>query len=96
MPHIDITRTHHLGMAGARDAAEAVAADLRSQYRARTAWDGDTLRLTGPGVKGALAVTPTTVRVTADLGLALRPLRRQLHREIETYLDQSIGEPRTP
>ena len=95
MPHIDIIRTHHLGLAGARQAAEAVAADLRAQYRARTDWDGDTLRLSGPGVKGDLHVTDSTVRVTANLGLALRPLRRQLEREIEGQLDQSIGAPRT-
>ena len=87
MPHIDVTRRHGHGRAQARAAAEAVAASLQSQFGVRTAWEGDTLRLDGKGVTGALVASDDAVRVTADLGLPLRPLRRSLQREIERQLD---------
>ena len=91
MAHIDITRRHALGHEGARRAAEAVADELRTQYRARTRWDGDTLYVKGPGIKGALTATDDLVRITASLGLALRPLRRSLETEIERRLDEAVS-----
>jgi putative polyhydroxyalkanoate system protein len=91
MAHIDITRRHTLGRSGARQAAEAVADELRAHYRARTTWEGDTLSVDGPGVTGALTATEDTVRITASLGLALRPLRRTLEAEIQRRLDESVG-----
>jgi len=93
VPHIDLTRTHDLGRDGARRVAEEVAADLRAHLGARTYWEGDALRLDGPGVQGALTVTERTVRVTATLGLALRPLRRRIEREIAAHLDSYTAAP---
>ena len=68
MPHIDLTRTHPLGRDGARRVAERVAADLRAQYQARTHWDGDTLRLDGPGVHGALRQVREKVNAAISVG----------------------------
>lgn len=88
MAHIDISRSHTLGLDGARQAAEAVAARLVNEFGVRSSWAGDTLRVEGRGVKGALEALPTVVRVTASLGLAARPFRRALRREIERELDR--------
>ena len=88
MADIDLTRSHDLGLDGARRAADAVAARLRQEYGVTTAWDGDSIRLEGRGVRGRLDAQPSSVHVTASLGLAARPFRRALRREIERELDQ--------
>ncbi|OZC02207.1 polyhydroxyalkanoic acid system family protein [Rubricoccus marinus] len=93
MPDIDLTRPHTLGRDGARRAADAVAARLKDEYRIRSEWSGDQLRVRGAGVKGELAVGEHDVRVTASLGLLARPFRNQLHREIERELDRALSHP---
>jgi putative polyhydroxyalkanoate system protein len=88
MAHIDVTRRHHLGLDGARHAAEEVADELRSHLSLRTHWEGDTLVARGTGFNGHFHAAPETVRVTVKLGLALRPLRRSIRSEINDYLDR--------
>ncbi|MDT0631850.1 polyhydroxyalkanoic acid system family protein [Rubrivirga sp. S365] len=87
MADIDLTRPHDLGLDGARRAADAVAERLRREYGVTAEWEGDSIRLDGRGVRGRLDAQPTAVRVTASLGLAARPFRRALRREIERELD---------
>lgn len=88
MPHIDISRFHSLGLDGARRAADAVASRLEAEFGVRSFWNGDTLRVEGRGVTGALETSPTLVRVTASLGLVARPFKAALRREIERELDR--------
>ena len=56
MPDIDITRRHDLGRDGARRAADAVAERLRDDFRVRSEWDGDQLRVSGKGIRGELTL----------------------------------------
>ena len=91
MAHIEISRRHVLGRARAHREAEAVAGALRRRFNVRTAWDGDVLRVEGTGVRGAITATAGVVRVSAHLGLALRPLRGALEREIARHLDAFAG-----
>ena len=93
VPDIDLTRHHSLGSEGARRAADAVAARLRDEYRVRSEWSGDRLRVRGAGIKGELTVGERDVRVTASLGLLARPFRNQLHQEIERELDLALSPP---
>ena len=93
MAHIDLVRPHALGLAGARRAAEAVALDLEREHGLRPTWEGDTLRVDGPGVHGTLTAGPDAVRVVVRLGLAMRPFRRALQAEIERQLDAAVGQP---
>ena len=88
MPHIELSRPHRLGRAGARRAAEAVAEDLERRFGLRWAWEGETLRLDGRGVRGALTATEDTVHVAADLAFSARPFRRALEAEIARELDR--------
>ncbi len=91
MPDIDLTRFHSLGREGARRAADAVAAQLRDDYRVRSEWSGDRLRVRGAGITGELTVGERDVRVTASLGLLARPFRTQLQQEIERHLDRTLS-----
>lgn len=88
MSTISISRAHSLGIDGARRAADEVADRLRREFGVTTRRDGDTVWVEGRGVKGRLDADAHEVRVEARLGLAARPFRRMLHREIETELDR--------
>ena len=88
MSTISISRSHSLGLDGARRAADDVAERLRREYGLTTRRDGDTVWVEGRGIKGRLDATPDQVHVQAQLGFAARPFRRVLHREIETELDR--------
>lgn len=89
MADIDILRPHALGIDGARRAAERVAERLRADYGVETEWQGNVLHVSGRGVDGQLDAQPEAVRVRAQLGLLVRPFRRQLVREIERELDRA-------
>ncbi|MDX1530362.1 MAG: polyhydroxyalkanoic acid system family protein [Rhodothermales bacterium] len=88
MSHIDVSRHHRLGLDGAREAAERVADDLRHEFPFESWWEGNTLRVRGTGFKGRIEAHSETVRVAADLGLVLRPLRGRIRAEVEDYLDR--------
>ena len=88
MSHISITRAHSLGAERARQAADGVAERLRREFGVDTRRDGDTIHVEGRGVTGRLDAGPTELRVEATLGLAARPFRRLLRREIESELDR--------
>ena len=95
MAHIDLSRAHGLGSAGARSAADAVAHRLSREFGLQTRWDGDQLRFQGSGltrgVAGQLHAGADTIRVALDLPLKLRPLRRKIEQEIRNGLDSAIG-----
>lgn len=91
MAHIDVTRTHDLGLDGARQAAEEVAHELGDHLSLRTHWEGNTLVARGTGFDGRFHAMPDEVRVTVDLNFMLRPLRRSIRSEIDEYLDRYTG-----
>ena len=90
MAHIDLTRTHTLGLDGARQTMEQVAADLKDEFPFRTHWEDDTLVARGAGFDAEFVTEPERVRVLVRLGMFLRPMRRKIRDEIETYLDRYI------
>jgi putative polyhydroxyalkanoate system protein len=85
---IDIVRTHALGPAGARQAAEDVADLLNRQLGLKTRWQEDTLIAEGKGIFSELRPSPADLRVTVDLARPMRPLRGLLESEIQRYLDR--------
>ena len=88
MPDIILSRPHALGPDAARRAVDEVADRLRREFGVSTRREGDTVFVEGRGVKGRLEAGPAAVRVEASLGLAARPFRRLLRREIEAELDR--------
>lgn len=96
MADIDLTRTHTLGLQGARQLAADVADRLSREFGVRTRWVDDSVHIEGRGVRGRLDAGPDAVRVTASVGLAARPFRRLLQREIERELDHLAPAPYPP
>ena len=88
MAHISLSRPHTLDLDTARRAVDEVADRLRREFGVTTRREGDTIWVDGHGVRGRLEATRDALHVEATLGLAARPFRRLLRREIETELDR--------
>ena len=91
MAQISISRTHLLGPEGARNAADRVAADLREEHGLRTHWEGNVLMVHGKGIHGTLTVTENLVEVRVKLGMAMSFFRSALEREINSELNEHLG-----
>lgn len=87
MADIDISREHALGLAGARAAAEKLAADLGKRFGLAGEWRGNDLEFQRPGVSGKLSVSATHVRLEVALGFMLKAMKGSIesavHHEVE-------------
>lgn len=91
MPSIDIHRPHHLPLDEARAVVEKVAARMHEKFDLEGRWQGDTLHFSRPGVNGQIAVDADAVRVRAELGLLLSPLKGLVEQEIRRKLDEHFA-----
>ncbi len=91
MPSIDIKQPHQLSLAEARAKVDHVAGRMREKFDMESRWDGDTLRFSRSGVKGAIAVGPGLVEVHAELGMMLSPLKGMVEQEIRRKLAEQFA-----
>lgn len=91
MPNIDIRQPHQLSLAEARAKVDHVAARMREKFAMDSQWDGDTLRFSRSGVKGAIAVGADAVEVHAELGMMLSPLKGMVEQEIQRKLGEEFA-----
>ena len=91
MPSIDIQRPHNLAPVEARAVVEKVAAHVHEKFDTACRWEGDTLHFSRPGVNGRIAVGGDAIRVSAELGLLLSPLKGMIEQEIRRKLDEHFG-----
>ena len=90
MSVIDVHRAHTLDKDHAREAAEALARDLSSQFDLNYQWEGDHLKFKRSGVKGHLNITGDDLHVHLELGMLLRPFKSRIEQEIHSQLDQIL------
>ncbi|MEO4047115.1 polyhydroxyalkanoic acid system family protein [Pseudomonas sp. CAU 1711] len=90
MSRITVERSHNLGLAAAREKAEALAERLAREYDVKYRWSGDTLEFKRSGADGRIAVAADSVRVELKLGLLLSALGGTIRREIEETLDKHL------
>lgn len=88
MATIDIERTHNLGIPKAREAVNAIAAELTRELSVTTSWNGDTLRFHRSGAEGTIRISENNVRFQADLSLLLRPLKSTISHQVQQYFDR--------
>jgi putative polyhydroxyalkanoate system protein len=91
MPSIDIQRPHSLPLPEARAVVEKVAARMHEKFDIAGRWEGDTLHFTRPGVNGQIAVGSDVIRVHAELGMLLSPLKGMVEQEIRRKLDEHFA-----
>src|SRR6185369_17397091 len=68
MADIEIHRPHHLGLEGARAAADEMAAHLGRKFGLKGEWWGDVMRFERPGVTGSLTVGEKDLDLSISLG----------------------------
>jgi putative polyhydroxyalkanoate system protein len=75
MPRVNVDIPHRLSRDEARTRIMGATSRLEREYNATCLWDGETrLIVTRKGLKAALEVEDTQVRVALDLGFLLGPL----------------------
>ncbi|MEO8101395.1 MAG: polyhydroxyalkanoic acid system family protein [Betaproteobacteria bacterium] len=93
MADIVLHRTHHLGLKGARAAADRMAVKLGEKFELSGEWDGNTLHFHRSGVNGRLAVTDHDMKLDITLGFMLKmmkgPIERAVHEQLDGVLDAS-------
>jgi putative polyhydroxyalkanoate system protein len=87
MADIDVKRAHDLGLPGAREAAEKLAADLGKKFDLKGTWSGNVLHFERPGVKGMLAIDEKVMHLTVSLGFLLKAMRGPIEGAITEKLD---------
>jgi len=87
MADIELDRTHHLGLKGAKAAADKMAAKLAEKFDLAASWDGDTLHFERPGVNGTLKISATEMHLRVTLGFMLKMMRAPIENAIHEQLD---------
>lgn len=91
MSRITVERSHSLGLAAAREKAEALAQRLASEYDVKYRWNGDTLEFKRSGADGRIEVGEDRVRVQLNLGLLLSAMGASIQGQIERALDKALA-----
>lgn len=97
MADIVLNRTHHLGLKGARAAADKMAKKLDDKFDLTSEWQGNTLHFHRTGVNGHLAVTDHDMKLNVVLGFMLKmmkgPIERAIHEQLDGVLDAAPAKP---
>ena len=95
MSKITIQRKHTLPVQEVRSHIEKLAERLSKTLDASFKWDGDQLKFKRTGASGGISFDQSQVDVSVELGLLLRPLKGQIAKAIDEYLDEYLakGEP---
>ena len=96
MADIVLKRTHHLGLKGARMAADKMIAKLDQQFNLSGDWQGNTLHFDRPGVSGRLAVSDSEMQLEVTLGFLLKAMKGPIERAVHEQLDKVLTEAQTP
>ncbi|KPA92406.1 MULTISPECIES: polyhydroxyalkanoic acid system family protein [Pseudomonas] len=91
MARISVERAHHLGLAGAREKAEALVQKLADQYGLAPRWSGDTVSLKRSGVSGEVTIAEDRIRVDVELGMLMSAMSGTIKSEIEKALDKALA-----
>jgi len=95
MPDISLIRSHSLPVAEAKARVQKSADELASEHDLSSEWEGNTLRFHRPGLEGEICVSRSEIRLEANLGFLMKPLKRMLVDEIERTFDRVFAEPKS-
>ncbi|MBW3165264.1 polyhydroxyalkanoic acid system family protein [Ferrimonas balearica] len=91
MGRIHIEREHQLSQAELNSLVSDLSDRLADAYQLRIQQQGDAVHFSRSGARGTLLPGPSTVVLTLELGLLLRPFRDGIHAAIEQQLDTLLG-----
>ena len=91
MSSISISRVHGTTVKKAKEAVEAIAAELSQEFDITYEWDGAVLNFKRAGVQGTMSVGKKTLDIEAELGFLVSMLKPKIEREIHRYCDEQFG-----
>ncbi len=91
MSSIQISRTHGTTVKKAKEAVEAIAAELADEFDISYEWDGSVLHFRRAGVQGTMSVGKQSLDIQAELGFLVSMLKPKIEREIHRYCDEQFG-----
>lgn len=91
MPNIDIHHAHSLPHDAARRAVQEVAEKLSERFGLEYDWSGDDLNFRTAGVDGCIALAPSELHVTAQLGFLMSAFKGPIESEIRRVLSERFG-----
>ncbi len=91
MADISIKRKHHLGLKGARTAADKMADKLGEKFDLTGDWEGNVLVFRRTGVNGTLAISDDEMHLQVTLNFMLKmmkaPIEQAVHEQLEKVLE---------
>ncbi|MBT8099032.1 MAG: polyhydroxyalkanoic acid system family protein [Gammaproteobacteria bacterium] len=81
-------KQHDLGVDEAKRRVDKIAEQLEQRFSLGSEWHGDTLKVTGNGARGQIAVTGQDIRVNVKLGFAMKLLERPIRSGIQSAMDE--------
>lgn len=96
MADISLTRNHTLGVAEARNRADTIMAELKSELPNlldSISWDGSgtNASFTGTGFEGTIALTDTTATINVELSLLTKALKGPVTGKIDARMSQHFA-----
>ena len=91
MSVIEVSRSHSLGVEGARKTADELAVSLSERFSMDYRWQGDVLKFRRTGVKGQLEVASNSIHIRLELGFMVRPFKDRIEAEVHNHLDDMEG-----
>lgn len=95
MADIELHRKHHLGLKGARAAADKMAERLGEKFDLSGDWEGNTLHFKRPGVNGRLTVSDDHMDLQVTLGFMLKMMKGPIEKAVHEQLDKVLAAPPT-
>jgi len=91
MADIEVVRAHGRSVAEARQIVDGLIGKLAKEFDLKYAWDGDTLKFERSGLSGQMAITAQDVKISAKLGMLLKPMKGRIEKEILGMLDRKLA-----
>ena len=86
MSHIDITHEHSLPTSEVKKLVKTVADDLATRYGGSYEMTDTGTKFKGPGVEGVFEIMEGAVRIQANLGFLMRPLKKVFEDQINNEM----------
>lgn len=91
MSTISIRRPHNLTPKQAVKVADRVAEDLAAEYGIETEWDGNSVNVSGKGVRGTLHLAPKQFELDLELGFLVSMFAEKIRTGIEAEFDRLLA-----
>ncbi len=95
MADITLNRDHHLGLKGAKTAADQMVKRLSEKFDLTGKWQGNVMNFSRPGVNGFLTISESSMSLEVTLGFLLKAMKGPIERSCHEQLDQVLTSAKT-